>query len=140
MIEDPLDQPPQEVSAEILDQYELMVTTKKKNPELILDELTALDMDLIHMGLGIGSEAGELLTAVKKSTMYNKPLDHRNVLEELGDLLFYIQGMLLTLQRYYPGVNIKDIMLQNIDKLNKRYKKGFTNEEAGLRLDKAGEE
>ena len=43
----------------------------------------------VHMGIGIFGEVGELVDAIKKAAVYNKPMDNENVLEELGDIEFY---------------------------------------------------
>lgn len=45
---------------------------------------------LLHSAIGIATESGELLDALKKRMFYNKALDHTNVVEELGDLLWYV--------------------------------------------------
>lgn len=91
--------------------------------------------DLVHMSMGISGEAGELLDAVKKSYIYGKELDIENVIEELGDLLFYIQGML-----NFLGVvdirDLEDITLLNMRKLEKRYPQGYTDQAAIARADK----
>lgn len=70
-----------------------MVTALVKDPKQILGELTPGDCNLIHMAVGIAGEAGELLDQVKKATIYRKPLDRENVVEELGDLEFYMEGL-----------------------------------------------
>ena len=46
-----------------------------------------------HMSVGIVGEAGELLDAVKRITIYRKPADRDNLVEEMGDLEFYVTGM-----------------------------------------------
>lgn len=88
--------------------------------------------DLLHATLGISGEAGELLDAVKKSFIYNKPLDVVNAKEELGDLLWY---MALACRRL--NVSFEELMQANIDKLTKRYPEKYTDEHASARLDKA---
>lgn len=55
--------------------------------------MTDEDAHLLHMAVGIASEAGELLDAVKKKVIYRKVLDRENVIEELGDLEFYLEGI-----------------------------------------------
>lgn len=45
---------------------------------------------LLHAGLGLTTEAGEFVDALKKHLFYNKPLDEVNLREEIGDLLWYI--------------------------------------------------
>lgn len=87
--------------------------------------------DLLHATLGISGEAGELLDAVKKTFIYNKPLDKENAKEELGDLLWYISLACRTLD-----VSFEEIMQMNIDKLTKRYPEKYTDIDAIARADK----
>jgi NTP pyrophosphatase (non-canonical NTP hydrolase) len=87
--------------------------------------------DLLHATLGISGEAGELLDAVKKSFIYNKPLDFENAKEELGDLLWYMALACRTLD-----VSFEELMQMNIDKLTKRYPEKYTDEDAIARADK----
>ena len=84
------------------------------------------------MAVGISGEAGELLDAIKKAAIYQKPVDRQNVIEELGDLEFYMEGL-----RQGLGITRKETIQGNIDKLSKRYE-GFkySNEAAQNRADK----
>lgn len=91
--------------------------------------------DLLHAVLGISGEAGELLDAVKKTFIYNKPLDVVNAKEELGDLLWYIALACRTLD-----VSFEEIMQMNIDKLSKRYPEKYTDADAIARADKQSDE
>jgi NTP pyrophosphatase (non-canonical NTP hydrolase) len=86
---------------------------------------------LLHGGLGISGEAGELLDAIKKHVMYGKELDKANVLEELGDICWYMAIVLEAV-----GSSFEEIMQLNKDKLERRYPDGFTENLAKLRLDK----
>lgn len=86
---------------------------------------------ILHAAMGISGEAGELMDAVKKHILYNKPLDVENVKEELGDLLWYIS---LALDRI--GSSFDEVMKINHDKLEKRFPGGFTEKLAQQRLDK----
>lgn len=109
-----------------------MVSALKKSPIEIVYEMTGDKADLIHMVMGISGEAGELLDAVKKHAMYNKPLDFENVIEELGDLEFYMEGL-----RQCLGITREQTLDDNIQKLGKRYQSGtFTNQQAQERADK----
>lgn len=47
-----------------------------------------------HMQAGIITEFAELIDAFKKTIAYNKPLDLVNISEEIGDIAFYIAGMI----------------------------------------------
>ena len=111
------------------------VAKLKKSPLLILDTLTPEKVDVLHMGLGIFTEAGEIATTVKAYVMYNKPLDRENLIEELGDLEFYLEGL-----RQIIDVTREEILDHNNKKLltgeKARYKDGYTDEAAIARVDK----
>lgn len=94
--------------------------------------LTDHNAHLVHMVLGISGEAGELLDAVKKSVIYNKPLDMENVIEELGDLEFYMEGLRASL-----GIVRKECLEANIRKLSARYEQmTYSDSSAQARADK----
>lgn len=87
----------------------------------------------MHAAVGISGEAGELLDAVKKHWVYNKPLDFDNVAEELGDILFYMQKLCNMF-----GFNISGLIAANREKLEKRYPSGnYSDAQAQARADKA---
>ena len=102
-----------------------------KAGSVIAEELTPDNCHRLHMAIGISGEAGELLDAVKKSTIYRKQLDIANIVEECGDLLFYIAGMLDSI-----GVDIESAMSANVSKLSIRYGKSYSDKSAVERLDK----
>ena len=102
-----------------------------KAGSVIAEELTPEDCHRLHMAIGISGEAGELLDAVKKATIYRKQLDIANIVEECGDLLFYIAGMLDSI-----GVDIESAIAANTSKLSIRYGKSYSDESAIARLDK----
>jgi len=98
----------------------------------ILSEISASDLNLTHMAIGISGEAGELLDAVKKKTIYQKPLDRDNIIEELGDLEFFMEGL-----RQELGITREQCLYHNIAKLSKRYEKlTYSNQAAQDRADK----
>ena len=87
---------------------------------------------LNHAALGVAGEAGELVDAIKRHTIYGKPIDRANVIEELGDLRFYIQAVQNVL-----GISESDVLQSNADKLAKRYKGlRYTDQAAIDRADK----
>jgi NTP pyrophosphatase (non-canonical NTP hydrolase) len=83
------------------------------------------------MSIGVSGESGELLDAIKKWAIYQKPLDIDNVIEELGDIEFYLEGI-----RQKLGLNRNMILEHNIEKLRRRYGTKYTNEAAQRRADK----
>lgn len=109
-----------------------MVTTLAKSGEAIVSELNAEQAHLLHMAVGISGESGELLDAVKKSAIYQKPIDRENVIEELGDLEFYMEGL-----RQGLGITREECLQGNIAKLSKRYNGlKYSNQAAQDRADK----
>ena len=72
---------------------------------------------MIHAALGIAGEAGELVDAIKKRCIYGKPLDIDNVIEELGDLRFYMEALMNLLD-----ISDREVLQANANKLAKRYK------------------
>ena len=98
----------------------------------ILVQLTPLQASILHMAVGVSGEAGELLDSVKKHCVYQKQLDINNVIEEAGDVLFYLTGLLNEL-----GLTIEECMEANVAKLSKRYPQHqYSNEAAIARADK----
>lgn len=87
--------------------------------------------ETLHGIIGVASEAGELLDAVKKSLFYGQPLDLENIREESGDILWYLAAVLRS-----EGWNFEEIMQENIDKLKLRYPEQFSQEAAYERADK----
>lgn len=109
-----------------------LVAALAKPGEKIAQELTPSDAHQLHMAIGICGEAGELMDAIKKAAVYRKPIDRINVIEELGDLEFYMEGL-----RQGLGITREETIDANIAKLSKRYAAGsYTDQAAQQRADK----
>lgn len=102
---------------ELEQEYSRMVEVLAKSGTIIQQELTGDDCHNLHMVIGISGEAGELLDALKKHIIYRKPLDILNVIEELGDIEFYLEGL-----RRNLGITRAITLVRNMDKLSVRYK------------------
>lgn len=112
--------------------HQEMVHGLVKPGEDIISQLTVEDAHNIHMVMGISGEAGELLDAIKKHVIYRKPLDMENVVEELGDIEFYLEGL-----RQSLGITREQTLQHNINKLGKRYKGHlYSDQQAQDRADK----
>lgn len=93
------------------------------------------DMEHMHAALGVAGEAGELADAIKKHVVYGKPLERENVVEELGDLRFYMQQIM-----NMHGISEEEVLQGNANKLSKRYPAGqYSDTAAVARLDKLGD-
>jgi NTP pyrophosphatase (non-canonical NTP hydrolase) len=114
------------------DEYQRLALRTEYTPDVINHvsaELDKLGMSrLIHGMIGVCTEAGELQDMVKKFLIYNKRFDPVNVLEECGDLLWYIS---LTLDSC--GFTMDECMRRNIEKLRKRYPDKFSFDAANNR-------
>lgn len=108
--------------------------SRDANYEKVSDRLGSDDtlLRLLHAGIGMSGETGEILDTLKKSMMYGKEIDTVNLKEECGDVLWYMAIMLDTI-----GISFEEVMQSNVDKLAKRYPKGFTEKDAIARADKA---
>lgn len=123
------------IVSDLLKEFNKMTLALAKDGELIKQELTPQQANLLHMGVGASTEANELLDAIKKHTIYQKPLDVENVKEEAGDILFYLSNILQSV-----GLSFEEVLQHNIDKLSVRYSSGsYSNEQAQQRADKIEE-
>jgi len=109
-----------------------MVASLLKPAIEVYNQLTLTKIDCLHSAFGISGEAGELLDATKKYVFYNKPIDRENVVEELGDLEFYMEALRKTLL-----ITREETLKANMDKLAERYKKFQYSDKAAIeRADK----
>lgn len=90
--------------------------------------------DLAHMAMGVSGEAGEILDLIKKHFAYDKELDYNHLVEEMGDLLFYINGMILI-----AGTSWEEVMAKNIAKLEARYPEAKFDADKAINRDKDAE-
>lgn len=71
---------------------------------------------LLHASVGIGGEGGEILDHVKKVAFNGRELNSNHLVAEIGDVMWYINMMLVTL-----GVDWSTVLEKNIAKLETRY-------------------
>ena len=90
---------------------------------------------LLHGIIGIITESGEISDNVKKHLFYGKDLDKENLIEELGDILWYVATSCNAI-----GIPLDEVMFLNIEKLKLRYPEQFTEEDALDRKDKTCEQ
>jgi len=77
---------------------------------------------LLTAGVGINAEGGEFLEIIKKMIFQGKPWTKDNrehLIIELGDIMWYVAQATQAL-----GVSMSDVLLRNINKLEKRYPEG----------------
>lgn len=79
--------------------------------------------DLVHGVMGAANEAGELLQLVKKQLFYGKPFTREQILDEAGDVLWF-----LTLTIRTVGSTLEEVMEINNAKLEARHGASFNKE------------
>lgn len=76
------------------------------------------DANPLMIALGVGGEAGEVLEIIKKGNRPGRTVDVDHLSEEIGDVLWYLAN----LATYYD-LDLEEIVLQNMEKLEERYGK-----------------
>lgn len=105
------------------------VMRESKDQQKIKDRLQNTDtVRLLHAMIGLCTEGGEIQDQIKKHIFYGKDIDKVNLVEELGDLMWYVAIAADTL-----GVSLEEIMERNNAKLEARYGKVFTEQAALVR-------
>lgn len=95
--------------------------------------LTESDAQLLHAAIGQVTEAAELLDLVKKVLILGQevtPTMRQKFLLELGDARYYQSMLVVALH-----TTLSQVEEMNREKLNARYKEGFTVEESKRRND-----
>lgn len=75
--------------------------------------------------MGISGESGELTDYFKKVLFQGHELNNDRVIEELGDIFWYMQYLMDKL-----GIDFEEVLRMNTIKLSMRYPKGFTVEDS----------
>jgi NTP pyrophosphatase (non-canonical NTP hydrolase) len=82
--------------------------------------LTAVQRRLALYALGLAGEAGEVSDEIKKHLFHDKPLDRAHLLNECGDVLWYLDRILWAIDATF-----EDAMVANDAKLAERYPAGW---------------
>ena len=108
------------------DDYQREAGRTSDVPRLMTLKRNGLDHPrLLHGALGVGTEAGELQDAVKRHLFYGTDIDRTHIIEECGDVLWYVAETLSAV-----GATMSEAMVANVAKLRARYPEGFSEERA----------
>ena len=112
--------------------YGNMVKTLAKDGGEILKTLTPEKVHAMHMSFGVAGESGELIDEIKKFIAYDREFNRENVIKEMGDLEFYLEGL-----RQGFGITREEVLKSNISKLSERYGEHFeySDQKANARVD-----
>lgn len=102
------------------------VNTESCDYEAIIKRMTdRCVIRLDHAGKGLCTEAGEFQDMLKKHIFYGKPLDFVNLMEEVGDILWYVALAVDVLRKLKVVESFDEVLTLNIEKLAKRYPEKF---------------
>lgn len=80
--------------------------------------------------LGLAGETGEVVDLVKKNLFHGKEMDREKIIKELGDVRWYLEYLLITLD-----LTMDEVEVANVEKLRLRFPNGFNIEDANKRRD-----
>lgn len=79
----------------------------------------------IGFALGLNGEAGEVAEIIKKEVLHGRAPDRAHLIEELGDVLWYLARL-----ADEDGITMAEVIAANQGKLEARYPNGFTREDS----------
>lgn len=86
-------------------------------------------MAKVHNGaMGLCGETGEVMDHLKKYTYQGHAFDPNKLIDEAGDVLWYLAELAAGL-----GVTLDEVAQHNVDKLRRRYPDGFSAERSMYR-------
>lgn len=78
---------------------------------------TQFELELLHAAIGIAGEAGEVVDLIKKFTFgFKSNIQRERLVEELGDLEFYMESLRKTLD-----ITRDEVLKANVNKLDARF-------------------
>ena len=128
---------------DLLSQYKVFVdgvtSDQSKDVNALIELIIQMEKDGENMprfltaGIGLASESGEIAEIVKKVVFQGKPLNDDtkfHIKRDLGDDMWYVAQMCLALD-----MDIDEVILENINKLESRYPGGFSIERSEKRIE-----
>lgn len=97
--------------------------TLNEYQEKAMRTATLASINLVNSALGMSAEAGEFADVLKKHLYHGHPMGTEQMIEEAGDVLWYV-----ALAAKALGVSLEGLAQHNIKKLEKRYPDGFDPE------------
>ncbi len=101
-----------------INEYQKLALTTL-NPELSQKDV------LINGVMGLCGESGEAIDIVKKHLSQGHELNKEKLVNELGDIAWYLAET-----AYALGIDLEDVLVKNIEKLKARYPEGFSAEKS----------
>ena len=80
-----------------------------------------IDEQLSNLCMGLAGESGEVIDYIKKGLYHGHKLEINKIIEELGDVMWYITNI-----SSYFSISMNKILEEKIRKLEERYPDGFS--------------
>ncbi len=97
------------------------------------DKIHMVPPAFMHAVIGMTDEMGELSEILKRALYYGDRIDNDHILEELGDMMFYIMLECMR-QAAVRGMLVSEVFQRvldgNVSKLKKRFPEGFSEAKA----------
>ena len=97
---------------------------QEKSLRTVNTRLTYKDQ-LSNLCMGLCGETGEVVDYIKKGMYHGHILSNNKLIEELGDIMWYISNI-----SNYFSLPMEKILEENIKKLEERYPEGFSEEKS----------
>ena len=108
------------ITQEDIDAFSIVNVTPMEYSYWVESKVTTKgETRLVENALGLVGEAGEVAEKVKKYLRDDTKVNQKEIVKELGDVLFYTTA----LANYFYS-NLPEVMETNMDKLNDRAKRG----------------
>jgi len=108
------------ITQEDIDAFKIVDVSATDYSYWVEDKILVKGKDrLVENVLGLVGEAGEVAEKVKKMVRDNKSINQKDIVKELGDVLFYTTAI----ANYFYS-DLQSVMQTNMDKLNDRQSRG----------------
>ncbi len=101
------------------------------------DKIHMVPPKFMHAAIGMADEIGEIIEVLKRALYYGDKIDNSHLMEEYGDMMFYIMLDCTRISEEMGGTDddggigvLHEIFKRNIAKLKSRYPEGFSEAKA----------
>lgn len=111
--------------SKIMDSSEYRKNVLRTEPKKYLFSSTnEITPRIEHAVFGVVTESGELMSQIKRAKIYGTKLDKINLIEEMGDCMWYLALLCDEL-----GVSFEEVWAKNIAKLKARFPEKYSKKE-----------
>ena len=97
----------------------------QEKAERTVDGTLSAKENICNLVFGLNGETGEVTELIKKSLFHGHKLKMEKLIEELGDVMWYLTNLASIFE-----IPMSEILYENIKKLEERYPEGFSEEKS----------